>query len=78
VRTRYYRALFSLPNGRLAVFNFTAAGDSMAHAHASRCLTMADDWPAGMRLRDVSFIGFVAPSRLGSLIVSDHAAGRVA
>ena len=73
MRTRYYRALFSLPNGRHAVVHFTAAGDSLAHAHATHCHTMADDWPPAMVLRDVTFIGFVAPSApLGALVVSSH------
>ena len=78
MKTRYYRALFALPNGRLAVFHFTAAGDSLARAHASYCHTMAEDWPVGMTLRDVSFIGFVAPcAPLGALVVSNHAGGRM-
>ena len=79
MRTRYYRALFSLPNGRLAVFHFTASGDSLAQAQASYCPIMADDWPAGMVLRDVSFIGSDAPpAELGLLIVSEHAVRRAA
>lgn len=77
MKTRYYRALFSLPNGRHAVFHFTAADDSLAWSHASYRHAMADDWPPAMELRDVTFIGFVAPSApLGALVVSSHAAGR--
>ena len=75
---RYYRALFALPDGSLAVFHFTAPGDSLAFAHASYCLTMADDWPKGMDLREVSFTGLEAPrAELGSLI-APHLARKAA
>ena len=71
---RYYRALFSLPDGRLAVFHFTASGDWFAYEHASHCFATAKDWPAGMMLRDVTVLGFEAPAaKLGSLIVSAQA-----
>jgi hypothetical protein len=79
VTRRYYRALFSLPDGRLAVFHFAAAGDSFAYDHASYCQVMADNWPAGMTLRDVTFIGVEPPrATLGSLIVSAQADRRTA
>jgi len=79
VTRRYYRALFSLPDGRLAVFHFTAAGDSFAYDHASICHVMADNWPAGMTLRDVTFLGVEPPrAELGSLIVSAQVDARTA
>jgi hypothetical protein len=76
---RYYRALFSLLDGRFAVVHFTAANDSAAYGHASDCVAAANGWPAGMMLRDVTFIGLDAPrAELGSLIVSGHFGRRTA
>lgn len=76
---RYYRALFSLLDGRFAVLHFSAANDLLAYAHASDRLTAARDWPAAMALRDVTFIGLDAPrAELGSLIVSGHFGRRTA
>jgi len=69
---RYYRALFSLLDGRFAVLHFAAADDLLAYAHASDRLAAARDWPT-MALRDVTFIGLDAPRvELGALIVSGH------